>query len=198
LATGTEPESVSPAPTGDGPRAIQAVPVRHPWRWAIGLLILLLAANAIWSIATVAEIKWDTVGEYIFLPQIFRDLGWTLLLTVIAMVMGILLGVVLAVMWLSPNPLASGASWFYIWVFRGTPVLVQIIFWGFLGAVYDQLTVGVPFGGPTFFGGETNVLITPFMAAIFGLGFNEAAYMAEIVRAGSRRCVGSCCRRRCE
>lgn len=168
----------------EGPNAIQAVPVRHPWRWAIGIFIAVLAVHMVWSIATVANIQWDIIGEYLFSPQIFRGLGWTLLLTLIAMVMGVVLGVVLAVMWLSPNPIASGASWFYIWVFRGTPVLVQIIFWGFLGAIYSQLSIGLPFGGPTLVSGETNVLITSFMAAIFGLGFNEGAYMAEIVRAG--------------
>lgn len=166
------------------PRSIEAVPVRHPWRWVTGVLLLILVANATWSLATEARIEWDVIGEYLFSSQIFNGLKWTLLLTAIAMVMGVVLGIVLAVMWLSPNPIASTVSWFYIWIFRGTPVLVQIIFWGFLGAIYPHLSVGVPFGGPELFGGETNVLITSFMAAIFGLGFNEAAYMAEIVRAG--------------
>lgn len=166
------------------PNTIKAVPVRHPWRWVSAALIALIVANAIWSIATEAQLDWDTVGEYLFSPRIISGLWLTLILTAIAMTMGVVLGVVLAVMWLSPNPLASGASWFYIWVFRGTPVLVQLLFWGFLGAVYPHLSIGIPFGGPELIGGEANVLITPFMAAIFGLGFNEAAYMAEIVRAG--------------
>lgn len=166
------------------PTTIKAVPVRHPWRWVSAVLIALIVANAIWSIATEAQLDWDTIGEYLFSPRIISGLWLTLLLTAIAMTMGVLLGIVLAVMWLSPNPLASGASWFYIWVFRGTPVLVQLLFWGFLGAVYPHLSIGIPFGGPELIGGESNELITPFMAAIFGLGFNEAAYMAEIVRAG--------------
>lgn len=169
---------------GRSPRAIEAVPVRHPWRWISGALLLVIVANAIWSLATEAHIDWATVGDYLFSPQILNGLKWTLLLTVIAMVMGVLLGIVLAVMWLSSNPVASTVSWFYIWVFRGTPVLVQILFWGFLGAIYPHISIGLPFGGPELFGGETNTLITSFMAAIFGLGFNEAAYMAEIVRAG--------------
>lgn len=168
----------------DQSRSIEAVPVRHPWRWIIGALLLLLVANAIWSLATEAQIEWDIVGKYLFSSAIVSGVKWTLLLTAIAMVMGVLLGVVLAVMWLSPNPVASGVAWVYIWVFRGTPVLVQILFWGFLGAIYPHLSIGLPFGGPELIGGETNVLITSFMAAIFGLGFNEAAYMAEIVRAG--------------
>ncbi|MGB0890246.1 MAG: amino acid ABC transporter permease, partial [Solirubrobacterales bacterium] len=136
------------------------------------------------AVATEAQVEWSVIGEYLFSEQIFNGIGLTLILTVIAMTMGVVLGVVLAVMWLSPNPLASGASWFYIWIFRGTPVLVQLLFWGFLGAVYPHVSIGVPFGGPELLGGSSNELITPFMAAIFGLGFNEAAYMAEIVRAG--------------
>ncbi|MGB0873170.1 MAG: amino acid ABC transporter permease [Solirubrobacterales bacterium] len=168
----------------DRPHAIKAVPVRHPWRWVFAVLIVLIVANAIWSIATEAQVEWSVIGEYLFSEQIFNGIGLTLILTVIAMTMGVVLGVVLAVMWLSPNPLASGASWFYIWIFRGTPVLVQLLFWGFLGAVYPHVSIGVPFGGPELLGGSSNELITPFMAAIFGLGFNEAAYMAEIVRAG--------------
>ncbi len=168
----------------DQNRSIEAVPVRHPWRWITGILLLVIVANAIWSIATEANIDWGTVGEYLFSTRILSGVKWTLLLTLIAMVMGVGLGVLFASMWLSPNPVASSFAWFYIWVFRGTPVLVQILFWGFLGAIYPHLSLGVPFGGPELIGGETNSLITAFMAAIFGLGFNEGAYMAEIVRAG--------------
>ena len=107
----------------------------------------------------------------------------TLELTVIAMAIGIVLGVVLAVMRLSLNPLVSSASWFYIWFFRGTPVLVQLLFWQFISALYPSISLGIPFG-PTLVHGDANTLITPFTAAILGLGLNEGAYMAEIVRAG--------------
>jgi polar amino acid transport system permease protein len=84
----------------------------------------------------------------------------------------------------SPNRLVSGGSWFYIWAFRGTPVLVQLLFWNFIGALYPVISLGVPFGGPDLIHADANTLITPFAAAILGLGLNEAAYMAEIVRAG--------------
>ena len=168
----------------DQPRSVEAVPVRHPWRWVTGVLLLVIVANAIWSLATEAQIDWATVGEYLFSTQILSGVKWTLILTAIAMVMGVLLGIVMAIMWLSANPVASTFSWVYIWIFRGTPVLVQILFWGFLGAIYPHLSIGIPFGGPELVGGETNVLISSFMAAVFGLGFNEGAYMAEIVRAG--------------
>jgi polar amino acid transport system permease protein len=166
------------------PEAVKAVPVRHPWRWVAAALILLIVANAIWSLATEAQIDWSVFREFLFASTIIKGVGLTLVLTAIAMVMGIALGVVLAVMWMSPNPLVSGASWFYIWIFRGTPVIVQLLFWFAIAAIYPHVSIGIPFGGPEILGMDSKNLITPFMAAIFGLGFNEAAYMAEIVRAG--------------
>ena len=160
------------------------MPLRHPWRWVIAILIAIFVANAIWSIATEADIDWSIIGKYLFSQPIFNGVRMTLLLTAIAMLMGVLLGIMLAVMWLSPNPIAATVAWTYIWIFRGTPVLVQLLFWGFLGAIYPHLSIGLPFGGPELFGGAANDLIPPFIAAIFGLGFNEGAYMAEIVRGG--------------
>jgi polar amino acid transport system permease protein len=100
------------------------------------------------------------------------------------MAIGITLGIVLAVMRLSPNPLVSGASWIYIWLLRGTPVLVQIVFWNYIGALYPTFSFGIPFGGPQFAHVNANNFITPFAVAILALGLNEGAYMAEIVRAG--------------
>ena len=97
--------------------------------------------------------------------------------------MGVLLGIVLAVMRLSPNPVLSGSAWFYIWVFRGTPVLVQLIIWAQLGSLYRSISLGVPFG-PGWFTFDTRNLIPNAVAALLGLGLNEAAYMAEIIRAG--------------
>ncbi len=168
----------------DGDGAIKAVPVRHPGRWVAAALVLLLAASVVYSMATNPRFQWDVVGTYLFSDQIMRGALVTLELTAIAMLMGVVLGVILAVMWLSPNPLVSGASWFYIWLFRGTPILVQILFWSFIGALYPRVAVSVPFGGPELFGAEANSVFTAWVAAIFGLGLNEAAYMAEIVRAG--------------
>jgi polar amino acid transport system permease protein len=108
----------------------------------------------------------------------------TLQLTVSAMAMGVLLGVLLAVMRLSPNPLVSGASWLYIWFFRATPVLVQLLFWYNIAAIYPSISLGIPFVGVEFVHGSANTVVTTFVAALLGLGLNEGAYMAEIVRAG--------------
>jgi polar amino acid transport system permease protein len=101
----------------------------------------------------------------------------------VAMAIGIVLGTLLAVMRLSPNPLVSGGSYFYIWLFRGTPVLVQLLFWNFIAALYPTIALGVPFG-PALVHFDANSVITPFVAAMLGLGLNQAAYQAEIVRAG--------------
>jgi polar amino acid transport system permease protein len=99
------------------------------------------------------------------------------------MAIGILLGTLLAVMRLSTNPLVSGASWIYIWLFRGTPVLVQILFWFNIAALYPRFSIGIPFG-PQFVHFTAAAAITPFAAALLALRLNEGAYMAEIMRAG--------------
>jgi polar amino acid transport system permease protein len=158
--------------------------VRRPGRWIATAVLLFVLVAIAESVATNPRFEWSTVGDSFFSARIIRGLVLTLELTVIAMAIGIVLGVVLAVMRLSPNPLVSGTSWTYIWFFRGTPVLVQILFWSFIAALYPQISLGIPFGGPVFVHGDANALITPFAAAILALGLNEAAYMAEIVRAG--------------
>jgi polar amino acid transport system permease protein len=165
------------------PEDIRAVPVKRPGRWLAAAIVLVLAIAIVHSIATNPRFEWGVVGEYLFDERILEGLRVTVELTVIAMAVGIVLGVVLAVMRLSPNPLVSGSSWLYIWFFRGTPVLVQIIFWYFISALYPMIDIGIPFG-PAFIHGNANTLIKPFTAAILALGLNEGAYMAEIVRAG--------------
>jgi polar amino acid transport system permease protein len=177
-------ESAQEPPSPARPEQIRAVPLRHPGRWASGALVLFLIVVAVHSVATNPRFGWGTVGDYLFNGRILHGLVLTLELTAIAMAVGIALGVLFAVMRLSPNPLVSVASSFYIWLFRGTPVLVQILFWSFISALYPRISLGVPFGGPELIGGNANTIITPFAAAILALGLNEGAYMAEIVRAG--------------
>jgi polar amino acid transport system permease protein len=165
------------------PEEIRAVPVRHPGRWIASAAILVIAVALIRSVATNSRFGWSIVEHYFTSSQILDGLRATLELTVIAMVIGIAGGILLAVMRLSPNPLVGGVSWLYIWFFRGTPLLVQLIFWNNISALYPKIALGVPFG-PAIVHANANDLITPFMAAILGLGLNEAAYMSEIVRAG--------------
>jgi polar amino acid transport system permease protein len=146
-------------------------------------IVLIVALALVRSVVDNPRFEWSIVGEYLFDGRILHGLRVTIELTAIAMGIGIVLGVVLAVMRLSPNWLVSGASSFYIWFFRGTPVLVQLLFWYNIAALYPKIGLGVPFG-PSFVHADANSLITPFTAAILGLGLNEGAYMAEIVRAG--------------
>src|SRR5271165_3068672 len=165
------------------PEEIKAVPVRHPGRWAAAAIVLVLIAMFVHSLLTNPRFEWGVIGSYFLSRRVLDGLEITILLTVVCMAIGIVLGVILAVMRLSANPLISGASWVYIWFFRGTPVLVQLLFWYNMAALYPQFSLGVPFG-PSFVHGNANSLVTALTAAILGLGLNEGAYMAEIVRAG--------------
>jgi polar amino acid transport system permease protein len=177
-----ETSELTEARTGR-PEDIQAVPVRRPGRWIAAVIVLVIAASLVRSVITNSNFQWHVVGQYLFDHRIVHGVLVTLELTVISMVIGILLGVLMAVMRRSPNPVVSGASWLYIWFFRGTPLFVQLLFWGFFGALYKTIDIGVPFG-PSFIHLNTNATITLFVAALLGFGLNEGAYMAEIVRAG--------------
>ena len=125
------------------------------------------------------------VGQYLFNGRIMEAAsGDGLDLTAIAMIVGVWVGVLLAVMRLSTNRVMSWVSWLYIWFFRGTPVLVQLFFWWNIATILPSLSHRHPVRPTHHVVGVTNALITPLLAAILGLGLNEGAYMAEIVRAG--------------
>jgi polar amino acid transport system permease protein len=147
------------------------------------LIVLAAAAAVIYTLAAAPGLNWHVVGQFLFVPQIVHGVLVTIELTVIAMVIGVALGVLLAVMRLSVNPVMSTVSWFYIWFFRGTPVLVQLFFWYNLAIMLPHLSIGIPFTHIEWVG-TTNQIVSPFLAAILGLGLNEAAYMSEVVRAG--------------
>jgi polar amino acid transport system permease protein len=147
------------------------------------VVVLAVAAGIVYTLVTAPNLKWDVVRHYLFHRLILQGVVTTLELTVLAMLIGIILGVVLAVMRLSPNPVMSWVSWIYIWFFRGTPVLVQIFFWFNLALVLPHIGIGIPLTS-IHLQADTNTLVPAFMAATLGLGLNEAAYMAEIVRAG--------------
>ncbi len=171
---------------------LTVVPVRHPGRWVSAGVLLLLAAMLVHTLffsdvvrggQVQPRFQWGVIGQYFFTGPVLRGVAVTLLLTVIAMTAGIVLGIVLAIMRLSPNPVLTTVSWLYIWFFRGTPVLVQLLFWFNISYLYPHLTLGVPFG-PALVTLNANTLVTSFVAAALGLSLNEGAYMAEIVRAG--------------
>ncbi len=191
--------------TTDGDTTYRVVPVRHYGRWVAAAVIAVLAAmvvhtifskiptgqvacsttNGVRACHAVMEWRfgWDVVFQYFTSSLMLKGLVTTIELTLIAMFIGIVLGVVVAIMRLSPNRLLSIPAWIYTWFFRGTPVYVQLLFWFNFAALYRYIAVGVPFGSAHFFTIDT-LNITAFIAATIGLGLNEAAYMSEIARAG--------------
>ena len=176
---GAQAEAIGPEP----PDEIEAVPVRHLGRWIAAAIVLIIAAALIRSAVTNDRFEWNVVGDYLFDTRILNGLVKTLELTVLGMGIGIVLGVILALMRLSGNPLLSSASWVYIWFFRGTPLLVQILIFFNIAALYPTIDLGIPFG-PSFIHINGTTLVTPFFAGMLALGLNEGAYMSEIVRAG--------------
>lgn len=159
------------------PESIKAIPVRHYGRYvsalvAIGVLVALIYAFA------QGDVNWGAVPDYFFDDQILTGVWNTVVITVLAMLLGVVLGIVLAVMRLSKNPVTSAIAWFYIWFFRGTPVYVQLLVWFNLGIVFEYINLGPVYKD------EWSSFMTPFLCALLGLGLNEAAYMAEICRAG--------------
>jgi polar amino acid transport system permease protein len=162
---------------------MQVIPLRRPGTWAASVLVVLVAACVAWSVATNPAFQWAVVAQYLFDGQILAGLGRTLELTVAAMALGLVLGTALAIMRLSGNKLLSVLSWLYIWFFRSVPVLVQLIFWYNFGALYAHVTLALPWG-PVLYSASTNDVITPLTAALAGLGLAQAAYTAEVIRAG--------------
>lgn len=165
------------------PAAIDAVPLRHPWRLVAAAVITILVGLFLYGMATNPAYRWNIFAKYLFNDRILFGVWNTLQLTIYSMVLAIVLGVVLAVMRLSPNPIFRSVSWVFLWIFRGTPIYVQLSFWGLIPTIYANIQLGVPFG-PSFFHLNLQALSIPFVLAMLGLALNEAAYMAEIIRAG--------------
>jgi polar amino acid transport system permease protein len=176
---GIERKTSGPEP----PDEIEAVPVRHPIQWIVAAIVLLIVASLIRSAITNDRFEWNVVGDYLFDSRILDGLVKTIELTVLGMLIGIVLGVTLALMRMSGNALLSWPSWVYIWFFRGTPLIVQILFFFNIAALYPTIDLGIPFG-PSFVHINGTNLVTPFFAGMLALGLNEGAYMSEIVRAG--------------
>ena len=180
----------SGAPAGETPPTpepasvpIKAIRLRHPWRAVFAVLIVVVFALLMIDAAYRPAYDWPSVGKYLFDRRISQAALVTLELTVYSMVIAIILGVILAVMRLSPNPVVKSVAWFYLWVFRGTPVYVQLTIWGLISLIYSSIDIGIPFMEP-WVSFQTQAALNTFTLAVIGLALNEAAYMAEIVRAG--------------
>lgn len=162
---------------------LTVVPLRRYRTWVSTTLVTVAVAGIVHVLLTNHRFQFDVVGTYLFDRTILAGVWLTLWLTAAAMGAGIVLGVLFALARMSPSRVVSGTAAAYIWFFRGTPVLVQLIFWFNLSAIFPVIRIGIP-GGPAIFSGSANDLITPITAALLGLALNEGAYMAEIVRAG--------------
>jgi polar amino acid transport system permease protein len=193
MSTETDPQAATgrTAP----PEQIRAVPVRHPGRWVAAVVIAVLVAMFVHMLVTNEVFQWRFMADNIFSPAVLRGARTTLVMTVLAMLLGVLLGIVIAVMRLSPNPIVSGAAWVYVWFFRAIPRIVLLFFVANLGALYATYDLGFPFdrqlmdlfgfdGDLRFLSLNGNQIFAGFTAGLIGLVLSEAAYMAEIVRAG--------------
>ncbi len=167
---------------------IKAVPLRHPIRWAVALFLVAISAAFVVDASHRSAYDWKAFAQYIFDPRVVKAAGVTLALTALSMFFAIILGVSFAVMRRSPNPVFRAVSWLFIWAFRGTPVYVQLVFWGLLSTIYHSFFIGIPdIHFHNFYLGFHQTIsqqFSLFWIAVIGLSLNEAAYMAEIVRAG--------------
>ncbi|NJQ02895.1 amino acid ABC transporter permease [Streptomyces zingiberis] len=170
-------------PLPDDPASLTVVPARHPARWAAAAAVAVLLVQFAHGLATNPVWEWDVFGAYVFSETIVRAVWVTLQLTAYATVLGFLLGTVLAFMRLSGSPVLRTVAWGYVWIFRSIPMIVQLVFWFNLSALYERLGVGIPFG-PVLWSVESNDLIGTIGAAVIGLTLHQAAYAAEIVRGG--------------
>ena len=167
----------------DGVELIDAKPVPRPGRWASAIVAAILAAMAAHALVTNANFQWQVVFQWLFSRSIMQGVLFTIILTILAMLVGTALAITMAIMRQSVNPVLRWVSLGYLWFFRGTPIYTQLVFWGALSALYQHLSLGVPFG-PELLTFKTTSVFTPFIAATLGLGINEGAYLSEIVRSG--------------
>jgi polar amino acid transport system permease protein len=178
-----EVENIAMQKPQDGLDVANALSPRRPWTWVITAVAVVFGIQLVQLLVTNPNFEWDVVAQYLNSETVLIGVVMTILLTIAAMGIGLILGGVLAVCRMADNTVLRTLASAYIWFFRGTPQLVQLIFWFNIGLLVPVLSIGIPFG-PTFASIESNTLITPLLAAIVGLGLHEAAYQAEIYRAG--------------
>lgn len=155
----------------------------HPWRWVIAVATLIVVGQFLHGFVTNPGWDWGTFAQYFTAPSVMSALWLTIQLTFWGTLIGFAIGIGLAVARLSDNPVLQVISWFYIWAFRSIPLIVQLLFWFNIAYLYQTLSLGIPFG-PSFFQFDVNSVISGSTAAIIGLALHQAAYSAEIVRAG--------------
>ncbi|MEU9092083.1 amino acid ABC transporter permease [Streptomyces sp. NPDC048428] len=172
--TDTLPPALPAEPLEDNDAdRLRIVPVRRTGQWTAAVAVLIVLGLALNSVIRNDAFQWDVVGDYFTTTAVLRGLGLTLWLTALVMALGFALGTLLAVLRLSANRVLQAVGWGYVWLFRSTPILVQLLFWFNIGALY-----------PEILGVRTVNLLGPVTVAVIGLTLHEAAYAAEVVRGG--------------
>ncbi len=177
-------------PKGDAAQSVSVirndiVPQRHYGRWIAVALMAVIGIQAAQGLITNPNFHWHVFAQYVFSLQVLRGVGWTLLLTVVAMAIAMPLAMLLVVMSDSKNPILRSISLAWVWFFRGTPIYTQLAFWGLFAVLFPRLSLSIPFG-PELLSVDSRWIVTPAVAAVIGLSFNESAYLTEIFRAGFR------------
>jgi polar amino acid transport system permease protein len=186
MASGHKNNEAGSSPASFEPAAVVrnvVVPRKHPGRWLAVAILAIAAVQVAEAIVVNPNFHWDVYLKYLFWPQVLQGVGWTLLLTVVAMAVAIVVAGALVIMRDSENPILRGIAYAWIWFFRGTPIYTQLLFWGLFSVLFPRLSISIPFG-PELASVDTTYIVTPALAAILGLGFNESAYLTEIFRAG--------------
>jgi polar amino acid transport system permease protein len=160
------------------------VPVRHYGRAVLAVVVAAAVVTGVHGLATNPNIDWSVVADYLFDTNILRGLRQTLLMTVLGTTFSLILAVVVAVMRLSRSRIVSGVAAAYVFIFRGVPLIVLLIFVGNLGLFFKTFSVGLPFTDITFWERPARDVMTPFIASVIGLTLAGTGYMAEIVRGG--------------
>ena len=173
-ATAADPDLAAP---------IKAVRLKRPGRHIAAAILLLLAFSLVFHAATNSDYQWNTYLDYLFDRRVERAVLVTIELTAASMLLAIIVGLSIAVMRMSDNYVLHGFAWVFVWIFRGTPVYVQLVFWGLLTTIYHRISLGLP-GRANFLSFDAGHWLTAFVLAVLGLGLNEAAYTSEIIRAG--------------
>jgi polar amino acid transport system permease protein len=182
----TSPEAMTdlqqmPRDMSSAPEIVAAPRVGH---WFGIVAVAAVIAWVVYQILVNPGFQWDIVGSYMFSRSVLDGVVMTLELTALVMTIGIVIGTAVALLRMSGDRLMVFCAHAFVWFFRGIPVLVQLVFWYNLASLFPEISLGVPFGGPKFFAISSTAAISSFTAAMLGLGLNEAAYMAEIIRAG--------------
>jgi len=159
-------------------------PRRHVGRWVAGVVLLAILVMICVSTYQNHNLNHAAIRHFLFSGAILRGLRTTIVLAVLSQIIGTALGLFIAILRLSRNPVSTAVGWLYVWLFRGTPLLVQVLIWGNFALFYPRLTVGIPFTDLSITSYDTNHVLTAFVSSVLALSLNEAAYMAEIIRAG--------------